>query len=311
MREAQASGGRGGAFLVPALSVTLVVLLAASWLLAGHLVARMPALVVAAGRTGAAFVALCLIAMPHRARRAEMRAAAGRWRSIALLGFLGFFSYYAGTMIGTGMIGASRAGLISSLLPCITFVIGAFAFGEPVTRRRVAGTLLAGLGAFGYALADSPGGAQGGTSTLAGGAFLAFAGTASYAVYGYLFRNRMADLPALSALPAITGAGTAMLGLAVLLFVPANGIAWADWAGLAALGAFLTAPVFVLLHELILRKGPLFTAGLTLMVPILLRLGEWGLGREGPPGLFVLALLLACAAGVWLTISGPGETGRR
>ena len=45
-----------GVLVIPALSIALILLLAASWLIAGDLVARMPALVVAAGRTGTAFV---------------------------------------------------------------------------------------------------------------------------------------------------------------------------------------------------------------------------------------------------------------
>ena len=43
-----------GVLVIPALSIALILLLAASWLIAGDLVARMPALVVAAGRTGTA-----------------------------------------------------------------------------------------------------------------------------------------------------------------------------------------------------------------------------------------------------------------
>ncbi len=297
-----------GVLVIPALSIALILLLAASWLIAGDLVARMPALVVAAGRTGTAFVALTAIAMLNPARRPAVRVAASRPGAVALLGLLGFFGYYAGTMIGTGMIGASRIGLITSLLPCITFAIGAVAFQEPVTRLRVAGTILAMIGACGYVLADGrphgPG-SQGGLSMMLGGALLGFAGTASYALYGYVFRGRMGHLPAMSALPAIPGAGTIMLGAAALLFAPLGAIASRDWAELAILGALFTAPVFILLHELILRKGPLFTAGLSLTVPFVLRMGGWAVGQQGAPGWIVLALLASCAAGVWLVIRQP------
>tara|TARA_R110002049_G_C8688923_1_gene521738 strand:- start:105 stop:467 length:363 start_codon:yes stop_codon:yes gene_type:complete len=109
----------------------------------------------------------------------------------------------------------------------------------------------------------------------------------------------------MSALPAITGAGTIMLGAAALLFAPLGAIASRDWAELAILGALFTAPVFILLHELILRKGPLFTAGLSLTVPFVLRMGGWAVGQQGAPGWIVLALLASCAAGVWLVIRQP------
>lgn len=313
MRKVFRSSGWRRAIVVPALSSALVVLLAASWLVTGDLVTRIPPLLVAAGRTGAAFLVLMAAAMMRPAHRAETAIAATRLTGVILLGFLGFAGYYAGTMIGTGMIGASRVGLITSLLPCITFIIGAAAFDERVTCRRIFGTLLALLGACGYALADSPvgGGSGDDLATLAGGALLAFAGTASYALYGYMFRHRMRGLSALGSLPPIMAAGTLMLAIAVLLFVPTGGIALSDWVRLAALGAILTAPVFLLLHALILRKGPLFTAGLTLLVPLLLRLGEWGLGRIGPPNFLVLSLLGVCAAGVWLTIGGRVDVAAR
>nr|WP_239150788.1 DMT family transporter [Streptomyces sp. SID8111] len=290
------------------MSVLMVALLAAGWVLAGHLVDGAPPLLVAAGRTAASFVVITVIALLYPRSRPQVRAATARVGGVLLLAFLGFFAYYSGTLLGTGVIGASRVGLIVSLLPCITFVIGIVAFREPSTRRKVLGTVLAVLAACGYALADAPAGDGAGSGTgggvLVGGGLLALGGTFTYAVYGYVYRRRMADLTPVAALPAITGAGTVMLGLTVVLFVPLGGVSAADWGGIAALGAVLTAPVFLISHELILRKGPLFTSAIALAVPFLVRLGEWALGREPAPGPLVLLMLLLCAGGVWLTIGG-------
>ncbi|MFF1508050.1 DMT family transporter [Streptomyces sp. NPDC058326] len=294
---------------MPALSALMVMLLAAGWLLAGHLVDGAPPLVVAAGRTATSFLVLTVLALLHARSRAEARVAAGRGGSVALLAFLGFFAYYAGTLLGTGYIGASRVGLIVSLLPCLTFAIGVVAFREPSSRRKVLGTVLAVAAACGYALADaSPSAGVDGEALVSGG-LLALVGTFAYAVYGYVYRRRMADVSPLASLPAITGAGTVMLGLTVALFVPLGGVSPGDWAGIAALGAVLTAPVFLISHELILRKGPLFTSALALVVPFLVRLGEWALGRETAPGPLVLLLLLLCAGGVWLTVGGARPAG--
>ncbi|MFI8326559.1 DMT family transporter [Streptomyces sp. NPDC085529] len=303
---------RGGLLVVPALSVLMIALLAAGWLLAGHLVDGAPPLLVAAGRTAASFAVITVVALLHPRLRSEARTATARGGSVALLAFLGFFAYYSGTLLGTGFIGASRVGLIVSLLPCLTFVIGALAFREPSTRRKVLGTVLAVVAAFGYALADASAGEASGTGggALVSGGLLALGGTFTYAVYGYVYRRRMADLSPVASLPAITGAGTVMLGLTVVLFVPLGGVSPADWGGIAALGVLLTAPVFLISHELILRKGPLFTSALALVVPFLVRLGEWALGRETAPGPLVLLLLLLCAGGVWLTIGGAPAPGR-
>ncbi|MFB6619305.1 DMT family transporter [Streptomyces sp. NPDC085524] len=291
---------------MPALAVGMVVLLSAGWLLSGHLVAGVPPLAVAAGRTATAFVAITLFAVLTPRGRSGVRTAAGRPRTVLVLAFLGFFAYYTGTLLGTRYIGASRVGLIVSLLPCITFVVGVLAFREPNSRRKVLGTALAGSGAVGFLLADGAAAAGGGPATgaLLSGGLLAFGGTFTYAFYGYVYRQRMSDVPALAALPAVTGAGTLMLGLTAVLFVPLGGVSAADWAGVAVLGGVLTAPVFLISHELILRKGPLFTSALGLAVPFLVRLGEWALGSAAAPGVPSVLLIAASAAGVWLTVGG-------
>lgn len=304
-----APGRGGGHLVVPVLAVCMVLLLATGWLLSGHLVAGVPPLAVAAGRTAAAFAVIVLIAALTPRGRTGVRTAAARPRTVAVLAFLGFFAYYTGTLLGTQYVGASRVGLIVSLLPCVTFVIGYFAFREPSSRRKVAGTVLAGAGTVGFLLADGTagsggGGGTGGGTLLTGGA-LAFGGTLAYALYGYVYRQRMSDVPALAALPAVTGAATLMLGLTAVVFVPLGAISAADWGGVAVLGAVLTAPVFLISHELILRKGPLFTSALGLAVPFLVRLGEWALGSARAPGPLPVLLIGACAAGVWLTVGAP------
>lgn len=306
--DVPASGRRGERLVVPTLGTLMVALLAIGWLLSGHLVEGAPPLAVAAGRTAASFVVITIVAGLAPRTWPEVRAGAARRWAVLLLAFLGFFAYYSGTLFGTSRIGASRVGLVVSLLPCITFVIGIIAFREPSTRRKVLGTTVAVAAACGYAVADGAAGEAGasgrGPATLLSGVLLALGGTFAYALYGYVYRQRMAGLSPLAALPAITGAGTVMLGVATALFVPLGSIAPADWGGIAILGAVFTAPVFLISHELILRKGPLFTSALALGVPFLVRLGEWALGWAAAPGPLVLVLIFCCAAGVWLTVGG-------
>jgi hypothetical protein len=113
----------------------------------------------------------------------------------------------------------------------------------------------------------------------------------------------MSDVPPIAALPAVTGVATVMLGLAAIMFTPLSTVGATEWAGIAALGALLTAPVFLISHELILRKGPLFTSSVALVVPFLVRLGEWALGDTNAPGPISIVLLAVCSAGVWMTVS--------
>ncbi|MEU6895338.1 DMT family transporter [Streptomyces sp. NPDC046557] len=298
-------GRPGGRAVVPLLSTLMVLLLAAGWLLSGRLVGDVPPLAVAAGRTAAGFVTLTVLAVLRPRTWPDVRTGTRRPRAVIVLAFLGFFVYYTGTLLGISRIGASRVGLIVSLLPCVTFLIGIAAYRERSTRRKALGTVLAVAAALGYAGADGTAAAHlANGGALLTGALFAIAGTVAYALYGYVYRQHMADVSPLAVLPAVTGAGTVLLGLAAALFVPLGGLSLADWGGVALLGAVLTAPVFLISHELILRKGPLFTSALALVVPFLVRLGEWTLGWAPPPGPLAVALICLCAAGVWLTVGG-------
>ncbi|MEU3872974.1 MULTISPECIES: DMT family transporter [Streptomyces] len=297
---------QGGGLAVPALSALMVLLLAAGWLLSGRLVSDAPPLAVAAGRTAASFATLVVVAALRPRAWADVRTGSRRVGAVAVLAFLGFFAYYTGTLLGIGRIGASRVGLIVSLLPCLTFLIGITAFRERSSLRKALGTVVAVAAALGYAAADGHASktVNAAGSSLLTGALFALGGTFAYAVYGYVYRHRMADVSPLAALPAVTGAGTLMLGTAAALFVPLGAVSWADWGGIALLGAVLTAPVFLISHQLILLKGPLYTSALALVVPFLVRLGEWALGWAGAPGPLPVALICLCSAGVWLTVGG-------
>lgn len=296
---------------VPVLALLMVLLLATGWLVAGVLVEDTPPLAVAAGRTGSAFLVITLVALVGRRSRADARRAGRRWRAVLALAFLGFFVYYVGTLVGVAAIGASGTNLVVSLLPCVTFVIGIMAFHEHATWRKVAGTVLAVAAAGCYAVvagrwAAGPSLADADVTDVAVmGVGPAFVGTCAYALYGYVYRRQMSDVSPMAALPAVTGVAFAMLVPLVAVTTPLSRISPAQWLGTVVLGAVLTAPVFLVSHELIRRRGPLFTAAVALVVPLLVSLGEWGIGRSAAPGSVSLALILVCCVGIWMTVAAP------
>jgi drug/metabolite transporter (DMT)-like permease len=264
---------------------------------------------VALGRTGFCFLTLLAAAATLRGpTHAGLRTAARRPRTVALLGFLGFFGYAAGTLAAIPLIGTSRTNLMVTLLPCLAFVLGVLFFHERGGRTKAAGTLLAAGAAAGYALLNGGSTAAGvGAAGTAAGLGLAFAATLGFAVYGFVYRTRMADVPPLAALPAILGAATAMLLPVALFFGDLGSVTWRQWLGIAVLGVVVYAPAYLVQHRLILLRGPLFTAAVGLVVPFLVRLGDWALGLDGnggsPPGPAELALLAVCCAGIWLVVS--------
>lgn len=294
---------------VPGLALLMVLLLAAGWLVAGVLVEDTPPLAVAAGRTGSAFLVITLVALIGRRSRADARRAGRRWRAVLALAFLGFFVYYVGTLVGVAAIGASGTNLVVSLLPCVTFAIGIMAFHERATWRKVTGTVLAVAAAGCYAIVAgrwaAAGTGVGDADVVVAGIGPAFLGTCAYALYGYVYRRQMSDVSPMAALPAVTGVAFAMLAPLVAVTTPLSRISPAQWLGIVVLGAVLTAPVFLVSHELIRRRGPLFTAAVALVVPLLVSLGEWGIGRSVAPGPISLALILVCCVGIWMTVAAP------
>jgi drug/metabolite transporter (DMT)-like permease len=300
-RPPPARAREGGRLAVPLLAVSTVALLAVGWVGSGELIANStPALVVATARTAGSCVTLAVIAALSASGRAGLRAVARRPGAIAWLAFIGYFIYFGGTMLGVARIGASRAGLIVALLPCVTFVVGIIGFGERATPRKVIGTLIAVAGAVGYAAATRAGhdAHATGLATLAAGAGVTLLATITFAVYGYAYTRRFHDVSPPSALAVLFGAATLMLLPVAAAVVPLGRVSLTQWLGAFGLGALLTAPVYITGHELFLRRGPFFVAAIALVVPFLVRLGDWGLGNASPLDLASLGFMALCVAGI-------------
>lgn len=293
--------GGSGAATTAVLLLALPVLLAAGWLVAAALVRDVPTLAAAFGRTLACVPVLLAVTLLTPSYRAPAKVAARRSGSVLLLAVTGFLVYYVGTFAAMQVSGPAVTGLVVSLLPCLTYAVGVAAFGERVAAVRVLGLVVATVAVVTYSLGRPVEQAGLAATSLGGrvlGLALALVATLSYAVYTYLFRARMADLPSPASLPAVTALGALLLAPAGLWQAGQAGVDWTGWALAALLGAGLTAPVFLLAHELVLRRGPLATNAAALAVPFLIRVGAWLVGWQPPPGPGEMLLFAACAAGV-------------
>jgi drug/metabolite transporter (DMT)-like permease len=294
-------------FIVTILALSTVLLLAVGWIISGALVAASaPALAVATGRTAGSSCTLFIIAVMTAQGRADVRVVTRRPGAVVVLAFLGYFVYFGGTMLGIAHIGASRTGLIVSLLPCITFIVGIIGFGEQATLRKAAGTAVAVAAAVGYSLVTRSGHESHGTGLLnlmIGLAFTLLA-TVTFAVYGYAYKSRFHDVSPVSALALLFGVATLMLIPVTAATVPLGSVRLSQWLGAFGLGAVLTAPVYITGHELFLRRGPLFVAAIALVVPFLVRMGEWALGNVSAPDLPSMIFMALCLAGVTAVVRG-------
>lgn len=296
---------RTAGWLVGLMAVGLVTFLTAGWVLAGELVHDVPPLTVAALRTGSTFVVITVLVLARRPLRRPARVAVARWPAVLALAALGFLIYYSATMLGITRIGAPATSIVVGLLPCVTLLIGLAFFRERVGVLRILGTVLAVGAAASYGLSHGePVQTDRGVGTLAIGVTLAAVGTVAYAWYGYHYRRTMGDLPSLSSLPAITGAAT--IGLVPLVWLHPDGwdLTARQVLGVVVLGVVFTAPVFLLSHELVLVRGPLFTNSVAVCVPFLTRATQWALGVAEPFALWELILFAFAAGGVLMVVRG-------
>jgi drug/metabolite transporter (DMT)-like permease len=292
------------AWKVPALAIGMVTLLTAGWVLSGELVRQVPPLTVAAVRTASTFPVLTTLVLIRPAMRVAAGRAIRRWSGLLVLAVLGFLLYYGGTMLAIARIGAPATGIVVGLLPCVTLILGLIAFGEKAGAAKLAGTVVAVGAAVAYALQH--GGPTGphvaDRAGTALGVALALAGTVSYALYGYVYRRLMGDLPSLASLPGITGVAT-MLLLPLAALTPGGwDLTARELLGLIFLGVAFTAPVFLISHELVLVRGPLFTTSAAVCVPFLIRVTEWLFGTATLFGPWEVLLFALAAGGVLIAV---------
>jgi drug/metabolite transporter (DMT)-like permease len=289
---------------VVVLATCTVLLLALGWVVSGLLVVRMPALAVATGRVaGSAFILGIITGLTRHGRSDALVVARRPW-TVAKLAFIGYFLYFAGTTLGVSRIGASRAGLIVALMPCFTFVVGVLGFGERVTARKVAGAAIAALAAIGYAITTHQGteAGTGGVGNLVIGIGVTTVATIAFAVYSYAYNASLGDVKPESSLAILFAAAACALIPATAAVASLGTISPLSWLASFALGAVFTAPVYITGHMLFLIKGPLFVATISLAVPFLVRIGDWGLGQASAPNIASMGFMALCLIGISLVV---------
>src|SRR5690606_34913395 len=138
------------------------------------------------------------------------------------------------------VLGAAYTNVIVSLLPCITFVLGVAFFGGRLSRDKAVGTVTAFAAVAGYSQASGPDAGGLSAAAVLPPVMAALGGTAAYALYGLLYRRWLGSVPALAALPAITGLGTVFLLVAALPGGALAVLSPEDWGQVALLGGVFT-----------------------------------------------------------------------
>jgi len=191
-----------------------------------------------------------------------------QWVGVILLGMTGVAAYNLLFMFGLERVPASRGSLIMAFNPVATLLGAALFLGEPLTRYRVAGILLALLGVaivlgHGHPLQLFTGHVGVGEVALLGCAM-------AWATYTLLGKRILQGLSPLAATTYAALTGVAILAIAAALsgdlIVPQASLI--GWICLAYLGVFGTAVAFVWFYDGVKVLGPARTAVFINLVPV-------------------------------------------
>ncbi len=293
---------------VPVLSAGFALLLALTWIVSELAVRRAGPDVTAAGRSLFSALGLCLlVTRGNGAARRSVRYIRRRPGTLVISGLLGvaFYAYFSLQAIAA--VGVSLPNLLLATTPCVSMIIGVLWFNKVGSRAAIAGISLATAGAAVYVFGSFTINDDLTTSTLLLGIGSALIAVVAIALYGQHYARISAGHDPLDLLPGIFATGTVLL----LVLLACTGRLRALWSAdlstiglLAVLGLGIYVPVYVLQHQLIHRRGAVYMASTSLVVPFLVRPAEMLLGGPGP-GVVEVFGMVVCLAGVLLVIRHP------
>ncbi|MFJ6533764.1 DMT family transporter [Microbacterium sp. NPDC091662] len=275
-------------------SVALVVLLAATWVIAGIALEGSGVGVVSAGRT--AFAALGLLAVVSLARSSSPRSGPRYtgWQ-LVILAVTGVAGYTMLSTLAIALAGPTIPSLVLALSPAVVLLLESALARTRVHPLVLAATLSAITGAALYVAPRVDGGAG---ASVVGGVLAALGAMLSVSVYGVLFAhvNRDHSGPvAPRILPVFALGSVPLVVWAVIEVSSGESIAPVSIAVLALLGLGIYVPGYLVQHRIILAAGPSYAALLGLAVPPLVGIASAFLGLAAVPGavqVFGIALTL-------------------
>jgi drug/metabolite transporter (DMT)-like permease len=227
---------------------------------------------------------LTLVAIGARAgQRIHIR----EWRSYLLLGALSAAIPFTLTSMALVSIDAGSAAVLNTVGPM--FAVGL----DCVARRRWPGrSTVLGLvtATTGVVLTVNARGVHWGRSSLVG-IGLALAGACVFAYAGFFAARRFAAAQPMAVAAGQQLAASAFLAPLAIIAWPANPRITATLVGqLLMLGVFGGAVAYLLYYRLIATQGPVFTANVSLLVPVCGVLWGWALLSERVPAISLVGM---------------------
>lgn len=203
----------------------------------------------------------------------------GKWPAALVLGVINAGVPFVMFSLAARHLPAGYSAILNATTPLMGVLIGATAFGEPVTTRKLAGVFLGLLGV--VVLAHT--GPLAITGTVLWSVAACLIATACYALASYLTRQWITlrgglDSQLLS-LGSQVGATLALLPF-MLWQISTSPVAWGSisgraWGSVAGLGLLCTSLAFILYFQLIAAVGPLRSLLVTFLIPLFGVLWGW------------------------------------
>lgn len=221
------------------------------------------------------------------------------WRPLLLAGVLG--NGIPALLFATAQtrIDSALSGMLNSLTPLFTLVIGLLLFGTQARPAQLAGVLLGMVGAVGLVAFD-PGAGPAGWSAYA---LLPVAGTVCYGASANVVKHHLYMLPALAtAALALTFVGPIGIAGCVITGLPGtlatDPAAWPALGFVALLALLSSALSLVLWNALLKRTSAVQASAVTYLMPVV-SIG-WGLLDGERLGLMQVLMIAVVLAGVYL-----------
>ena len=191
------------------------------------------------------------------------------WKFLAVVGFCGTGLPAFLFAIAQSKINSSLAGMLNSLVPFFTLILGVTVFGITFKRHRIYGVFIGLIGALGLLGLGFDGSFNGDWRY----SLLVVLATICYAISVNVIKIHLGHIKSV----AITAISIAMIGpIAVIYLLTTDFISRLSFdsevilalSAILCLGIFGTAMAVVIFNMLIKRVSPLFAASVTYLIPI-------------------------------------------
>lgn len=222
-----------------------------------------------------------------------------RWKYIAIVGIFG--SGLPAILFTTAQlkVNSSLAGMLNSLTPVFTLLIGAFFFRTKFSYRQIYGVIAGFIGAAGLVLIN----AEGSISTEAEYALLIVLATVFYGISVNVIKAHLSGITSL----LISGFALMFVGIPYGIYLFSTDFvnrlantqgAWLGFTFICTLAIMGTAVSNILYFQLVKIASPLFASAVTYLIPIVALL--WGISDGEALNFLHIPAMLAILVGIAL-----------